>query len=385
MRAIVDLKTADGKPTAAADPKLTPELPGVTDQESINDWDLPFELVEKIRPQDEDYWDEYRTTPKAFVSLATAKRPVAKPLGHDQPVAVATQPTLRVTPETVQDRLLGEIDPAALGMTFLPVKQQGLAAASGTTPFDALFLGFSFFLIAAAVMLIALLFQLGVEQRARELGTLSAVGIGRRRVASMLGREGLIVAAIGAAFGVAAGVLYAWLMITGLRTWWVAAIGTPFLRLHATPRSLLLGWIIGVAISWLTIRWSIRRLVRMPANRLLAGSTSSVQFKPSGTRTGVYTWPTLRWTLVLLITASLLSTLLAPLQTSSETIAGVFFATGAATLLLLLGEIRWRLKTFRRSARNPDGLALAGLSALNTARNPGRSTLTIGLVARQVS
>jgi hypothetical protein len=34
-------------------------------------------------------------------------------------------------------------------MTFLPVKEQGLAAASGTTPFDGLFLGFSFFLIAA--------------------------------------------------------------------------------------------------------------------------------------------------------------------------------------------------------------------------------------------
>ena len=65
---------ADGKPTAAADPKLTPELPGVTDQKSISDWDLPFELVEKIRPKDEDYWDQYRTTPKAFVSLATAKR-----------------------------------------------------------------------------------------------------------------------------------------------------------------------------------------------------------------------------------------------------------------------------------------------------------------------
>ena len=87
LRAIVELKTADGKPTPAADPKLTPELPGVTDQKSISDWDLPFELVEKIRPQDEDYWDEYRTTPKAFVSLATAKRLVAQPLGHDQPVA----------------------------------------------------------------------------------------------------------------------------------------------------------------------------------------------------------------------------------------------------------------------------------------------------------
>ena len=53
---------------------MTPELKGVTDRDSISDWDLPFKLVEKIRPQDEDYWDEYRTTPKAFVSLATAKQ-----------------------------------------------------------------------------------------------------------------------------------------------------------------------------------------------------------------------------------------------------------------------------------------------------------------------
>ena len=74
LKAIAELKTADGKPTPAADPKLTPELPGVTDQASINDWDLPFELVETIRRQDEDYWDEYRTTPKAFVSLETAKQ-----------------------------------------------------------------------------------------------------------------------------------------------------------------------------------------------------------------------------------------------------------------------------------------------------------------------
>ena len=64
------------------------------------------------------------------------------------------------------------------------MKQLGLAASSGTTPFDALFLGFSFFLIAAAVMLIALLFKLGVEQRAKELGTLGAMGLRSRKIAA---------------------------------------------------------------------------------------------------------------------------------------------------------------------------------------------------------
>ena len=63
----------------------------------------------------------------------------------------------------------------------------------------ACFSGFSFFLIAAAVMLIALLFKLGIEQRARELGILAAAGFGRKRITRLLAREGLIVAAIGAA------------------------------------------------------------------------------------------------------------------------------------------------------------------------------------------
>ena len=54
-------------------------------------------------------------------------------------------------------------------------------------------------------MLVALLFQLGIQQRASELGTLAAVGVGRRRISRLLSREGVIVAAVGATIGVAAG------------------------------------------------------------------------------------------------------------------------------------------------------------------------------------
>ena len=50
-------------------------------------------------------------------------------------------------------------------------------------------------------------------------------------------------------------------------------------------------------------------------------------------------------------------------------------------LALLLGEIRYRLRTARRTTDARRSFTLPSLSALNTARNPGRSTLTIGLVA----
>jgi len=105
--------------------------------------------------------------------------------------------------------------------------------------------------IAAWVMLVALLFQLGIQQRMSELGTLAAVGVGRRRISRLLAREGVIVAAVGATIGIVAGGLYAWLVIFGLTTWWVAAISTPFLRLHVGWPSLVIGWLVGVVVSWL--------------------------------------------------------------------------------------------------------------------------------------
>jgi hypothetical protein len=66
---------------------------------------------------------------------------------------------------------------------------------------------------------------------------------------------------------------------------------------------------------------------------------------------------------------------------NGEDRAGAFFGSGAAVLVLLLGEIRHRLAFDARSAGARRGLSLAKLSALNTARHPGRSVLTIGLVA----
>jgi putative ABC transport system permease protein len=383
LRAIAELKTKEGKATAAADPRLTPEMPGVTDQKSISDWDLPFELVEKIRPQDEKYWDEYRTIPKAFISLAAAKQLFASRWGTISLIRIPINP-----PQLLSDvdlrRFASEIDPAALGMQVLPLKQLGLEAAAGTTPFGGLFLGFSFFLIAAAVMLVAILFQLGIQQRAAELGTLAAIGIEPRRILRLLAGEGVLVAAIGATIGIVAGVLYAWLVIFGLRTWWIAAISTPFIELHVAWLSLLIGWLVGVIVSWIAIWWSIRKLVRTPAARLLVGLVE-VERRPVvdsarrptlwGQAARLASWASLRVALVAVaITLCAIGFFL-----HGEAQAGVFFGSGAAVLLLLLGEIRHWLRSSGR--RTHIGFSLMRLSALNTARNPGRSTLTIGLVA----
>ena len=53
----------------AADRRLAPDYPGITQAESLADWDPPFPIdLAKVRPIDEAYWHEFRTTPKAFLS-----------------------------------------------------------------------------------------------------------------------------------------------------------------------------------------------------------------------------------------------------------------------------------------------------------------------------
>ena len=151
------------------------------------------------------------------------------------------------------------------------MKRKALAASRGATPFDGLFLSLSFFVIAAGLMLVALLFRLGVEQRASEIGTLLALGTRRRQTGYLLVGEGICVACFGALLGIAAGVGYAQLMLLGLRTWWVGAVVSPFLQFHWTFRSLGLGYGLGVVTSAITIAWSVGRTDQISVRQLIAG------------------------------------------------------------------------------------------------------------------
>ena len=374
LRLIAPLESESGQPTAVNDPLFTPELPGVTDERSISDWDLPFNLVEKIEPDDEEYWDAYRTTPKAFVSYSLAEKLWSTRWGT---VSVLRMPINNGEP-TIDDfssRLRAAIDPRDFGMILQPVKAEGLAAARGTTSFEGLFLGFSFFLVTSAVMLIALLFRLGAESRASEVGILSASGWGERRLRRTWLAEAAIVALSGALAGVLGGIAYAALMIHGLKTWWVAAIATPFLQLHVTSRSLIYGSVIGVLVSLATIAWVLRKLIKIPPRQLLAGDTSY----PIDTH-ALHRKTPRRWipALVFLLAFGLAAGALAG-GLREEAQAGLFFGSGALVLSGLLIWLGMRLK--QSSTAEPVLLSLTGLATRNARRNPGRTILSVGLAA----
>ncbi|MGA2254341.1 MAG: FtsX-like permease family protein, partial [Thermoguttaceae bacterium] len=264
---------------AAADKNLTPTVRGLTDKATIEDWDLPFEIKrQRIKPEDDRYWTKYAATPKAFVSLATGRRLWASRFGRT--TALRIRPTAEATAQTLAQRL--DLGPVKQQFLFRPIKDQALKAASGTklfgmTTFSVLFLAFSFFVIAAAVMLLVLLFRLGIEQRAKHVGLLLALGFRPRQVTRLLAGEGLLVAIAGSLIGTLAGVGYAALMLLGLRTWWLPAIGTPFLTLHVSWQSPAIGFTSGLLMALAAIWLAVRRMGRIAPRRLLAGEVRKAE------------------------------------------------------------------------------------------------------------
>jgi ABC-type lipoprotein release transport system permease subunit len=388
---------------AAADRDLVPEYPGITSSRSIADWDPPFPVdLSRIRPQDEDYWDEHKTTPKAFVRLARGQELWRSRFG--------SLTSLRVrraegeTPESARDAFasaLGEtLEPSAAGLTVYAVRAEGLAASGGATDFGEYFLYFSFFIVVSALLLAALFFRLGVEQRLREVGLLHALGFTAGRVRAVFLAEALLLAALGSAVGVPGAYAYGWLLMKGLRTWWVGAVGTTALELHAGPWPFVLGALGGVVAALVCIVWTLRGLRRASARSLLAGArewetktrASSTNESATGessrgeSSTGASPKrPAVFASRRLLVPASALVAgvgLVVAAAVGALGQAAGFFGGGALLLVALLGfQSAWLKGRGRGTIQGAGWRALARLGMRNATYRPGRSVLCITLIA----
>lgn len=369
----------------ANDRGYTPHVPGVTDAQSYADWNEPFPLKkDRITDRDDDYWEEYRTTPKLFVSLETAQSFWKSRYGSltSLRIAPATGQSLDQLEQQFVPEFLKQIDPQQLGFAVQPVKYQGLMAANGTTDFTGLFIGFSFFLIVSAAILTGLLFRLGIERRLSEVGLLQAIGLSPKLIRRLLLSEGLVLVAVGTLIGSAAAVAYAGLMILGLKTWWIGAIGTRFLFLDVQPQSLIIGALIAGIVALLAIWWAQRQAEHQSPRALLTGSLGEqITGKKSRVAPLLASFG-LGGAGILLVAA------LTGLIPDIEAFAGfswrivVFFLVGIGLLVgglaafsLILGG------RDRASTPQLPQMSTAKLAVRNAARNRSRSVLTASLIA----
>ena len=275
------------------DRTLMPDYPGLADADHCRDWNTAMPVsFDRIRDKDEDYWRQYRGTPKAVVSYGAGVSMWASRFGSATAIRFESGPDVR---RRVTESVLQNVDPAAVGLGLSDTYAPALAAGRGATDFGGLFVGMSFFLIVAAVVLTGLLFVFGAEQRRRQTGTLLALGLTAAHVKRLLLFEGAVLSVIGAGMGAGLGVIYTKLILHGLGTIWQGAVASTTLQFHAEGSTLMTGAAAGVLIAlaamWLTLRSQVRR----SAIQLLAGES------PRPARRGPVGW---RWVAVILAVAA---------------------------------------------------------------------------------
>ncbi|MCK9421590.1 MAG: ABC transporter permease [Bacteroidales bacterium] len=254
------------------DPALMPDFPGMADAGNCRDWETgaPVDL-KRIRIKDEQYWNQYRGTPKGFIALKTGQKIWNNPFGTHTAIRFIDQPS--ALPK-IRKSIMDKLDPAVSGMIFRPVFVEGTAAASNSTDFGMLFLSLGFFIILAALLLSSLLFSLHVTTRMRETGILTMLGFRKKQIGSLLFTEAAIIVILGGILGSIAGIGCNGLLLLGLNTLWQDAVRTSALEMHLNPVTLLAGALSGITMTMLVLFLTLRRVLRKSISEQVRGISS---------------------------------------------------------------------------------------------------------------
>jgi|UniRef100_UPI0037835D0C putative ABC transport system permease protein len=345
----------------------TPEFPGVSDVDNCRDWEpgIPMDM-KAIRDKDEDYWDEFKGTPKGFISLAAGQKLWANRFGNLTAIRMSDEGQ---TAEAKANMLALRLNLSDIGLVPRDFKTEAGAAAKGSVDFGGLFIGLSMFLIAAALVFAALLFLFTLERRASQIGLLLAVGWTRGMVRRAWLMEAGVIALAGILLGVLGGIAYTQTALHGLSAVWSGATQGLELVFSASFGTLFNAALATLVVVLLTLFWASRKLFKVETRDLLAGSWSD-DLTPLAVR---------KSSKMMLVLAVLALVLLGAgfFMKNPEAVAGMFFGSG---MLLMIAGLLWLRGWMRRDSA---GLArsLWQIGSRNISRRPSRSLAVIGMMA----
>ncbi|MEX2371096.1 MAG: FtsX-like permease family protein [Bacteroidales bacterium] len=348
------------------DHRLMPHIPGLSDAGNCRDWEtgVPVNL-ESIRDKDEDYWNQYSGSPKAFISLSAAEYLWENRFGKYTSFRFTT-----VEPDQLGRSVMQFIDPVSLGFEVRHVRSSAVYAAENGVDFSMLFGGLSFFLLAGAIMLTVLLFLLNLDGRKGQIRTLSAMGIPFRMIRQMIAREGLAVAVAGTTVGLLLAVVYNRLIFMALNSIWMDIVRTTTLEVSIQPRTMVMGFMASMAIAFMVIWFPLgryikkmeRRHIRKPGKDVIVGSN-----------------PAMLLTMTVLTVTAAIGLVILQFVRDETVNSTVFFVAGALLLVsaLLFSYVALSWLHGRSSAF----LTLSALSLKNAVSNRSRSMGIIVLFA----
>jgi len=262
-----------------ADSLLMPDFPGISGKESCSDWDagVPIKMHE-IRAKDEDYWNRYRGTPKAFISYETGK----KLWGNNFGPATAIRYPAGVTEKEIEDKLNGSLDPDKMGFSITNLSGDAAKAANEGVDFGTLFLSLGFFLILASLVLLSFAASSYFDSKKTHINTLFALGFKNKWIARLLFFEAGLISLIGCFIGALAGYLVDIAITRALNTVWTGAVQTDTLNAYFSPGPIISGFIL----TFITIM--VFMLIKV--SRYLKGLNKSEtkNYKTPSTRQNLY-------------------------------------------------------------------------------------------------
>ena len=351
-----------------ADRGLLPDYPGLAEVENTRDWrpGIPIDLG-LIRDKDEDYWYKYRGTPKAFITLKAAQKMWENRFGNATAIRFEDWDI-----KDLEQDLRSRMDPSQLGFSLQEVRLEGIRASLQSVDFAQLFLGLSFFVIVAALLLTGLLFLFNVEKRSQEVGLLLALGFMKNQVRNQILVEGATLVALGSIIGGVAGVFYNQILLYALKTVWKDVVGTSALRIYVRPGTVLLGIAMGTIVALFTIWIVARKQVRQPVVSLQKGLTRVDTFWKKNPRKS-FVFGMLSLSSVILILA------MTDFDRGKEAFA-FFFTSG---FLLLVSGMAFAHYFLSRLGRRAGAVrpSLIRIGVRNSARQRVRSLTLIGLLA----
>ncbi len=231
---------------------LSPEIPGLTDSADCSGWEAAIPIdFDRIKDEDETYWNEYRSKPKAYLNFEQAQEMFAPGLctaalypaeWSAERVLQETMKTLRTMPEynRVEDLLNRTSDKVNRGVPFAP-----------------LFLGLSFFLIVSGLLVLAMLLKLHIQDREAELALLTDY-MPLKRVRRFLLAELSAVLLPGMLAGLAVGTFLCRFQIFLLEHSWNGIVLMERIRFHGRPASYLISFAVSAVCVWAVVMLSVR-------------------------------------------------------------------------------------------------------------------------------
>ncbi len=355
-----------------ADRNLMPNFPGLAEIENCRDWKPGIDIkLKRIRKVDEEYWNRYRGTPKAFLTLNAGQQMWGSRFGNLTAVRFDLRNNSR---PAVEAAILADMDPASMGLFFQPVRDTALAAGQGATNFAGLFLGLSCFIIVSALLLTGLLFLLGIEQRTSQVGLMLAVGFTGRQTRRIMLAEGAVLAVIGAVLGTIAGTAYTKAMLLSLAGVWSDAVASARITFHATWASMVGGAAAGTAAAVAAMYLALRRQLRRRPAELLSGMDLGLLASVGQVRRPVFG-------VACAATCGIGAVCVLAFGgwRRGDLSPMMFFTSGGLLLLAGIGLVASLLRWLERSAGVTISLAKLGLR--NTTRRRVRSLAVVALLA----